>query len=117
MTTAIGPTLRVMASAGIRGGLVPDGRRIASGIGRGLARGDGRGWETSRGALRRITTGAGHSQVVDGSGCRGRSWCVRYGRRRWWRLWAAARDFIFRQEWVWAGFRWRREKCLFRDIA
>ena len=33
-----------------------------------------------------------------------------YGRRHWWRLWAAGRDSISPREWAWDGFRWAREK-------
>ena len=97
------------------------GRRIATVTGCGLARGAGLGWETSRGASRHITMGAGRTCAADiGDGCRGRWWCVRCTRRRWWDLsavdsalaWDLARGFP-----EWRGFHWGRAMFTSPGIA
>jgi hypothetical protein len=88
-TTAIGVKQPSTDRCGRRAASWPDGRRIATGTGRGWTRGAGRGSMTRPGASHRITTDGGFTSVAAGRGYRAMSWRARCTRPRWWLSWAA----------------------------
>src|SRR5271169_1806637 len=68
MTTANGETCPTTVMRGFPHASHSDGRRIATDIGHGSLRGDGRGWKMSLGALLHFTMGAGPRLAEAGAG-------------------------------------------------
>jgi hypothetical protein len=90
---AAGKTIESTGTSGFRTELRLIGLHTATGTGRSLPLGVGRGWKTSLGDLRHSIMGAGRRyQAEVGVGCPGPcqlpapSTCDRCMRQRWWRL-------------------------------